>query len=49
MEPYIKTIDTTKTIGKLIYEYGEIKYRNGFLLGFIFGFLTGITIIKIKN
>jgi hypothetical protein len=44
MEPYIKSVDNTKSLGKLVFDYGEIKYRNGFLLGFLTGVATSISL-----
>lgn len=38
MNPYIINIDRTKPIGKLIDQYGECQYNNGFLIGFLCGF-----------
>lgn len=43
MEPYIQSIDSTKSLGKLLNDYVERRYWNGFLLGFISGIATSTT------
>lgn len=37
MIPFIISIDKTKPIGKLIADYGDYQWNNGFIVGFISG------------
>ena len=39
MIPFIKNIDTTKPIGKLIIDYADKKYYEGFFTGFTAGII----------
>lgn len=49
MMPYIESINRNNSIGELVYEYGEIKWRNGFVLGFCYGTIFGMFIIIASN
>lgn len=46
MEPYIKSVDTSTPLGKLVYKYGEGEYYKGLIIGFIVGFGFSILIHK---
>lgn len=43
MEPYISSFDTSKPISELIYQYGDKKSKDGFILGFV----TGLSVATI--
>jgi hypothetical protein len=42
MIPYIKNIDVTKSFGKLVHDYGELRYTSGLTLGLTVGFTLGV-------
>lgn len=41
MNHYIIDIDRSTPIGQFIGEYGDYKWNNGFLVGFVSGFSIG--------
>ena len=45
MESYIKSIDRTRPLGKLVYEYGQKEFYKGLF----FGFLSGIVSVYLFN
>jgi hypothetical protein len=49
MRPYIESINRNNTIGDLVLEYGEIRWRNGFVLGFFCGTIFSMSIILTTN
>ena len=44
MIPYIKNIDVTKSFGKLVHDYGELRYTSGLTLGLTVGLTLGLTV-----
>lgn len=49
MRPYIESINRNDSVGDLVYKYGEIKWGNGFFLGFCCGTIFGISILLVTN
>jgi hypothetical protein len=41
MKPYIISVDRTNSMGKIIGEFGDDRWNNGFIRGFIYGLCIG--------
>ena len=41
MKPYILNVDRTTPVGKIVGEYGDHQWTNGFLIGHLSGLCVG--------
>jgi hypothetical protein len=49
MRPYIESINKNKYLGDIVHEYGEIRWGNGFVLGFCCGTVFGMSILFVTK